>query len=358
MLVHDHFTVLQRGETPMVTRAKKAVVRSVPKPRRASILADAGSDLQRDKLRLRALELLGMEVHFIYSSEFESLDEDNSAIVDAEEVLNLLHVRSTESAKVVANNPLVASTEAAASHNWSAPDPLLTFEQEQTLFRSLNLLRFRINRLRSRLSATNPSRKTVREIEASILLIERIRQQLVSSNLRLVSSIARRFSSTFTDVDDFSSDGCMILLGAIDRFDYSRRLRFSTYATHSIQRHFFRAWKVRQRRKERFSNADAALLSEVPQQEEESPICEDPESLVQQLLIQADDVLDQREHQILRDRFGLSGHDRKGRTLREIAADLGISKERVRQLQMKALGKLREILDPNHANEDCLPGLC
>ena len=100
------------------------------------------------------------------------------------------------------------------------------------------------------------------------------------------------------------------------------------------------------------------MLSEVAQQVEETPVCEDPQSVVEQLLNQAQNVLDEREQQILMNRFGLSGSDRKGRTLREIASDLGISKERVRQLQMKALDKLRDILDPEHINQDCLPGMC
>jgi RNA polymerase sigma factor (sigma-70 family) len=189
-------------------------------------------------------------------------------------------------------------------------------------------------------------------------LIERIRTQLVNSNLRLVASIARKFSSSYGDVDDFSSDGCMILLGAIDRFDYSRKFRFSTYATHSIQRHFFRAWKIRQRRKERFPNAASEILSELPQQVEQSPVCDDPEMVVGRLLSQAESLLDEREHQILLERFGLGGRNKEGRTLREIASDLGISKERVRQLQMKALEKLRQILDPEYLNQDCLPELC
>jgi RNA polymerase sigma factor (sigma-70 family) len=62
-------------------------------------------------------------------------------------------------------------------------------------------------------------------------------------------------------------------------------------------------------------------------------------------MARADEVLDPREHQILVHRFGL-GNTRKPSTLREIAGDLGISKERVRQLQLKALTKLRELLDP------------
>jgi RNA polymerase sigma factor (sigma-70 family) len=179
---------------------------------------------------------------------------------------------------------------------------------------------------------------------------EQIRGQLVRSNLRLVASIARKFSTSVHDVEEFSSDGSMILLGAIDRFDYSRRFRFSTYATHSIQRHFFRAWKVRQRRRQRFPVTSAEILAEVSEEYTEQPICADPQAVVKDLLLQAPEVLDSREHQILLHRFGLGGAASEARTLREIAADLGVSKERVRQLQLKALEKLRPFLNPAQFN--------
>ncbi len=149
----------------------------------------------------------------------------------------------------------------------------------------------------------------------------------------------------------------MILLGAIDRFDYSRGFRFSTYATHSIQRHFFRAWKVRQKRRERFPNAASEMLGEVPEVMQDAPICADPEQVVGSLLSRADEVLDHREQQILLNRFGLDG-SRQARTLREIAADLGISKERVRQLQMKALEKLKQVLELDGVNVETLVASC
>lgn len=341
----------------MVTKVQARVGRSA-KQATVQTAERRESESQLKGLRERAASLLGQEIRFIYCSEFDSLEGDDAPIFEAEELLQEL--RKTSNAQRVASATPADSEldEAVALQNWSSPDPLLSFEQEQVLFRALNLLRYRINRLRSRLSATSPKRKDVENIDYKMELIERIRTQLVSSNLRLVSSIARRFSTSFGDVDDFSSDGCMILLGAIDRFDFSRRFRFSTYATHSIQRHFFRAWKVRQRRKERFPNAASEMLCEIPQQINDVPVCEDPESVVGALLSQAEHVLDEREHQILMERFGLAGRDKKGRTLREIAADLGISKERVRQLQMKALEKLRDILDPDHIHQDFLPGLC
>ena len=179
------------------------------------------------------------------------------------------------------------------------------------------------------------------QIDEMLRVVERIRCQLVHSNMRLVFSLARKFAPQTCDLDEFCSDGSMILLGAIDRFDYSRGFRFSTYATHSIQRHFYRVWKARQRRKERFPNAAAGMLATVPNATVEQPLWDDPEAVLNNLLATAESVLNDREHQILVSRFGLKSSTSRAQTLREIATNIGISKERVRQLQATALEKLR-----------------
>jgi len=305
----------------------------------------AGSRSSQATLQRDAEQLLSTEIRFVYSSDFEQLDGSNIAVHEAEDLLDELRLESRTSAGIVSD-----LAESGGVPNWSTCDPLLTFEQEQILFRAMNLLRYRANCLRCRLSLKAPSAKMISEIRQMLALSEQIRAQLVRSNLRLVSSISRKFSASHHDVDEFSSDGSMILLGAIDRFDYSRKFRFSTYATHSIQRHFFRAWRVRQRRKQRFPCTSAEILAEVAESSSDAPICEDPQFVVSQLLNVAAEILDDREYQILMHRFGLNGNGADARTLREIAVDLGVSKERVRQLQIKALEKLRPFLNPGLFN--------
>ncbi|MFZ9090690.1 MAG: sigma factor-like helix-turn-helix DNA-binding protein, partial [Planctomycetaceae bacterium] len=110
--------------------------------------------------------------------------------------------------------------------------------------------------------------------------------------------------------------------------------------------------KVRARRREKIPCTSAEVLPEVAEMDNEAPICPDPHHAVDTLLSRAPEVLDERELWIVKSRFGLGPSDAGAKTLREIAADLGVSKERVRQLQLKAMEKLKTLLDPTEFNLD------
>lgn len=168
-----------------------------------------------------------------------------------------------------------------------------------------------------------------------------IREHIVSANLGLVYSTAQRFQHNGLDDDDVLSDAMYALMCAVDKFNPWRGFRFSTYACNCIVRACMRRGRREQRRRE---------LSPVnfdPEMERPS----DPpdfagslwlERLRAALATNAGD-LTPLESTVLAERFPRGG-DRKV-TFARIGRRIGLSKERVRQIQNSALYKLRIALE-------------
>ncbi|MCA9027712.1 MAG: sigma-70 family RNA polymerase sigma factor [Planctomycetaceae bacterium] len=221
--------------------------------------------------------------------------------------------------------------------------PLLSPDEERMLFRRMNYLKFQAEAIQSTMSLPRPSKRKQEKIDALLEEAAIVKRRILESNLRLVASLARKFVNSSIDADQLVSDGLFVLLGAITKFDYSRGFRFSTYATHAIQRHYFRLSKRGQRYLQRFVLTPGDVLAEVGSYSEEEPIFEENSTAVYvKLMNSAKGRLTDREETILHRRFGTGGVG-VTQTLREVATDLGISKERVRQVQITALNKLREI---------------
>jgi RNA polymerase sigma factor (sigma-70 family) len=223
--------------------------------------------------------------------------------------------------------------------------PLLSPDGEVFLFRKMNYLKYQAEQLR--LQSAEPTDADLGRIQRLLDDAEAVRNHIAECNLRLVISIARRFSNTSCDFDDLMSEGNEILLKAISKFDVSRGYRFSTYATHSVQRHFYRYTRRTHRRSALEIRSTAELLNEVPDTEVDPVIAEwiREEQRLTEVIARMAERLDEREQMVIAGRFGLSDSGGVVRTLRELAADLGLSKERVRQLQLAAVEKLRDLFD-------------
>jgi len=227
--------------------------------------------------------------------------------------------------------------------------PLLSPTGETFLFRKMNYLKFRAEQLRQELASGEPT-ASEQEFENLLADAEAVRNHIAECNLRLVISISRKFSTSSSDFDDLMSEGNEILLKAINKFDFSRGFRFSTYATHSVQRHFYRYTQRRQKRNSTEVRSTVELLSEVAESEADAVIEEwvQEEQRMTELIARMAERLDERERAVVTGRFGL-GHGGSVKTLRELAGDLNLSKERVRQLQMAAVDKLRDFFDELHS---------
>jgi RNA polymerase primary sigma factor len=218
--------------------------------------------------------------------------------------------------------------------------PLLTRQQEAHLFRKMNYLKYKAAKLRDGLHPDHPSSSAMDRVESLYEQSVAVKNEIIRANLRLVVSIAKRRVGPTGEFFDLVSDGNMSLIRAVEKFDYARGNKFSTYATWAIMKNFARTIPNEHRHQERFrTSADEVFLAAADTRSdpyEQQSAQSQRQSQVAKILGR----LDQREQQVIAHRFGL-GADQKPRTLREVGALLGVTKERVRQLESRAIGKLR-----------------
>lgn len=221
--------------------------------------------------------------------------------------------------------------------------PLLTAEQESDGFRWMNYLKHQAARLQKAIDPQQPDLPQLERFEGLLADAVALRDRLIEANLRLVVSIAKKFAAPFTPLDELVSEGNVALMHAVEKFDFSRGFRFSTYATYAIQRRLYHSVATLRRRQSRFPSLNSAEFDE--QEDAASALTEEGRwrrlARCHAPLHQLIDRLDERQKAIVRLRFGI-GAGAASQTLREIAAMLGICKERVRQLEAKALRHLRE----------------
>ena len=130
--------------------------------------------------------------------------------------------------------------------------PLLTREQEQHLFRKMNYLKYKASVLRDRLDVRRP-RMTAMELVLKFANdAAAVKNDIIRANLRLVVSIAKRYASGPGHLFELISDGNMSLIRAVEKFDFARGFRFSTYATWAIIKNFARTIPTELRQRARF----------------------------------------------------------------------------------------------------------
>ncbi|MCH8829970.1 MAG: sigma-70 family RNA polymerase sigma factor [Planctomycetes bacterium] len=223
----------------------------------------------------------------------------------------------------------------------------LSAERERRLFRQQRSLIDRIKSTESGLKSANVPPQRLKELDRCRERVRRIRNRIVAANLRLLASIARRFTSPRFPLDELVSEGTLPLIRAAELFDPSRGTRFSTYATHAIRNHLVKMTRRESRRCVRETATAAAILENVTGQDGQNGSGVFSESERAEIADRFHDgigaVLSQRERFIVSARFGLGPFSR-GKTFAEIARMVNLSRERVRVLSHRALEKLRHRL--------------
>jgi len=217
---------------------------------------------------------------------------------------------------------------------------MLTKDQEQHLFRKMNFLKHKLHKMRK---SIDPAKARTSDLEQMAALqddIKDVRDILISCNQRLVYNNAKKHLGTGENIDDLVSDGNLSLMRAVEKFDYARGFKFSTYATWAIIKNFARSIPDEKTHKQRYMTGHDDLFdakADVRTDEGEVVAAADAaRSRVTQLL----EHLDPRTREVIRRRMGLDGSEEM--TLEQIGQHFGITKERVRQINVRGMKQLRE----------------
>jgi RNA polymerase primary sigma factor/RNA polymerase sigma factor len=218
--------------------------------------------------------------------------------------------------------------------------PLLNREQEGHLFRKFNFLKYKASKRREEIDPARAKSSLMDEIESLYDQAVALKNQIVRANLRLVVSIAKRHVGQGDNFFELVSDGNMSLIRAVEKFDFARGNKFSTYASWAIMKNFARTIPDEHRHRDRFRTSHSDMFHSTEEHRSDQYEQESAQSQREVQIGKILERLDEREQKIIISRFGLDyGHEPQ--TLKEVGAELGVTKERVRQIEARALNKLR-----------------
>ena len=229
----------------------------------------------------------------------------------------------------------------------SAPSSsLLTAAQEKHLFLRYNFARMKAQNAVKHFK-THPGKGVSREIILWYGRVKATREIITQANLALVLAMAKRTRMSDVDLGELVSEGNMALLRAVEKFDIGRGFKFSTYACRAILKAFSRIAMKNSRYRQAFpTEFDPAMEKSNYQDTRRADIEQDAVEELQRIIGENRAQLSDVEKTVIEARFAINrGEESSAMTLEEVGRVIGVTKERVRQIQNKALEKLRSTIE-------------
>jgi len=330
---HPEIALFPDASAPLNNEHRRELYREFRNGVSVDVLAEqtrrSKASIYRIIMEVRAEILLEQPIDFMDSDEFRALGAEEKILQPPPSVER----RGAAVKPPSGLPPYLASLYAI---------PLLTREEEVYYFRKMNFLKYQAAELRKSIDPARPRAKDMDRIEALLDQAMEVKNFLIRSNLRLVVSIAKRHMRPTTSFFEMVSDGNMSLIRAIEKFDFSKGFKFSTYSSWAIMKNFARSIPAENVRLDRFRTGtdDVFMASSDPRTDQflEERVNQKQRELIMSIL----DHLDARERDIIVHRYGLS-EGAVPLTLEQVGIRFGVTKERIRQLEARALRKMRKL---------------
>ena len=234
----------------------------------------------------------------------------------------------------------------AVDDTMSAAPQLMKAPEERLMFLRFNYSKLRLCKLQRLIKKNGLTRKRADEFLFWHRRFEHFREYLVRTNLALVLAMAKRTRLGDVDFAEIVSEGNMALIRAVDKFNVDRGFKFSTYACRAILKAFSRTALKSSRHRTRFPvefepEMEKSDWTDRRRDAVEEDCIDELKAIVDRNL--AD--LSQVEETVIRRRFNWKQEEESPLTLEEVGQIIGVTKERVRQIQNKALAKIRTVME-------------
>ena len=293
-------------------------------------------DIYRIVRQVKAERIMAGGLEFVYNKEFDSPKADQV----------ILKIQPDEKTR---GNVGRRDTHVPAYLTDLCKVPLLGKEEEPELFRRYNYLKYKLYCLWNGLRPSELTQAALEDMRWLRNETSELRNRLLEANLRLVIRMAYKHVGPFANVNELISDGNISLMQAVEKFDYSRGFRFSTYASWALLKNFAKTIPEENYQNEKFVTGQSEMLESVPDPQE-SLRREEHTMTLRAAINRVMAKLSERERSIVCARFGIGEDD--AQTLGEVGGKMQVTRERVRQIEARALNKMRSLLKKESIEAD------
>src|SRR5437588_8379569 len=234
----------------------------------------------------------------------------------------------------------------AVDQTMAGAPQLMKGAEERMMFLRFNYSKTQLCRIQRLIKKSGLTRKRAEEFLEWHRRFEHFREYLVRTNLALVLAMAKRTRLGDVDFAEVVSEGNMALIRAVDKFNVDRGFKFSTYACRAILKAFSRTALKSSRHRTRFPvefepDMEKSDWQDRRRDQVEEDCIDELKAIVDRNLADLSPV----EDTVIRRRFNWKQEEDSPLTLEEVGQIIGVTKERVRQIQNKALAKIRLVME-------------